>query len=406
MDEGQAVILDHGSSACKAGFSRDGEPRVELSALTAFPKARPAEERQASRGGDQSWPKGGWRPGGGHLQGAVANSAEWDDLLASGVADVRRPIQNGVVTDWLSLEAIWQRAFAELGVPDGGRPVLVTEPPLASRADREQMAQILFESLDATAVHVAVSGTLPLYGMGSRTGLVVEVGDGVAQTVPIFEEFVNPRGVQRWNFGGRDLTEYLERLLRERFCSLDAGSGWRAATAIKEQHCYVAQNYAAEMSAASSNTDLERRYQLPDGSHVMSVYAERFQCPEVLFSPRIVGRDCPGIHQLAVQGVKQCDYDVQKGLLSNIVLSGGSMMFPGMCQRMQKELSKLVPPSMMVKLSLAESPRNAAFVGGSILAAIQDVQRSWVTREQYEEEGVAAIHARSICLTGGQVGSD
>merc|ERR1711920_1112596 len=109
---------------------------------------------------------------------------------------------------------------------------------------------------------------------------------------------------------------------------------------------------------------------------------------------------CPGIHQLAAQGVKQCEYDVQKGLLSNVVLSGGSMMFPGMRQRMHRELSKLLPPSMMVKMSLAESPRHAAFAGGSILASIQDVQQNWVKREQYEEFGVAAIHAHSICLTG------
>lgn len=377
----EAVILDNGSGACKAGFAGDNTPRVAIPAVLAWPKA------PGTQSGLPKDRRNGF---------TFASEAEIDAIVAEGTTVLKHPIDHGVVTNWESVEKIWRRAFRDLGAEQGGRPVLVTEAPMSAKAHREQMVQLLFEDPDfsASAVHVAVSGALSLYATGSRTGLVAEVGDGVSQMVPIWEGYVVPHAVQRLDLGGRDLTDYLVRLLyEERGYNLDSVATRRAARALKEQHCYVAQHYKSELAAAGDNPDLERTFQLPDGNVIVAAGAERFRCPEALFQPALLGKEAPGIHELTFQAITKCDLDVQKALSANIVLAGGTMELQGVRERMLKELSSLLPPSMLTKAMLPESPRDASFVGGSILASTSDAQRSWVTRHEYEENGASVIHS-------------
>jgi len=332
---------------------------------------------------------------------ALGSEAEADVVVAAGATALKHPIEHGVVTHWDAVEKIWRRAFRDIGADRGGHPVLVTEAPLSAKAHREQMVQLLFEEFEASRVHVAVSGALSLYATGSPTGLVVEVGDGVSQMLPICEGYVVAHAVQRLDLGGRDLTDYLAKLLAtERGYSLDSLAARRAVRGLKEQHCYVAQNYKAELAAAEENPDLERTFQLPDGKEIVAAGAERFSCPEALFQPSLLGKESPGIHELTVEALKKCDVDLQKGLASSIVLAGGTMEMQGVRERLLKEMSALIPPSMMTKATFAaESPRDASFIGGSILASVTEAQRKWITREQYEEQGAAVIHTRGACLT-------
>merc|ERR1719433_1177056 len=81
------------------------------------------------------------------------------------------------------------------------------------------------------------------------------------------------------------------------------------------------------------------------------------------------------------------------------VLSGGSMQFEGMQERMLKEVSALLPPTMPARGALAPQPRFAAFIGGSIIASLSDFQRSWISRRDYLEYGASVIHTKSMCLT-------
>lgn len=388
----EAVILDNGSGTCKAGFAGDGTPRVLLPAVLAWPKV---PGMQAGLAKDR---RGGF---------AIGSEAEVDDIVADGSTVLRHPIDHGVVTNWESMEKIWRRAFEGLGVERGGHPILVTEAPLSAKAHREQMVQLLFEEFDATSVHVAVSGALSLYATGCRTGLVVEVGDGVSQMVPICEGYIVPHAVQRLDLGGRDLTDYLVRLLyEERGYNLESVAARRAARVLKEQHCYVAQHFKSELASAADHPDQEITFQLPDGKAIVAAGSERFRCPEALFQPSLLGKEAPGIHELTSQAITKCDVDAQRGLAANIVLAGGTMELQGVRERMLKELSQLLPPSMLTRATLPESPRDASFVGGSILASLTDVQNSWVTRLQYEEHGASVIHARGSCLTdlGGSSG--
>jgi len=387
MDTPQAIILDNGSGTIKAGFAGDGEPRLVLpTALGVLKEGKHCQARPQGHGGGVGF--------------VLGTEVEADDLMAAGLHTLSRPIEHGAVKDWEDVEHLWRHAFTQLGAADGGFPVLVTEPPLSATTHREQMVTLLFEEFNVASVHIALSGAMSLYATGSRTGLVVEVGDGVGQVVPIFEGFVLPHAVQRLDLGGRDLTEYFVRLLyKERGCAFQSGASRWAAKSMKEQLCYVTQHYKSDWATAHDHPDLERTFALPDGSALILAGSERFRCPEALFQPSLLGMEASGIHDLAFQAITKCDMDVQKGLASNIVLSGGTMMFQGMRERMLKELTSLAPPSLLMKVTMPPSPRDAAFVGGSILASVEDVQRCWLTKKEYDEHGVSIIHSRCLNLT-------
>jgi len=86
-----------------------------------------------------------------------------------------------------------------------------------------------------------------------------------------------------------------------------------------------------------------------DGN-VITVGNERFRCPEVLFQPSFIGKEASGLHDTTFQSIMKCDVDIRKDLYANVVLSGGTTMFPGIGERMTKELTALAPSTMKIKV--------------------------------------------------------
>lgn len=66
----------------------------------------------------------------------------------------------------------------------------------------------------------------------------------------------------------------------------------------------------------------------------------------------------------------KCDVDVRRELYKNIVLSGGTTMFPGIVERLSKEMSELAPPSIAVKVYAPPERKFSVWIGGSILSSL------------------------------------
>ena len=378
------IIIDNGSDYCKAGFSGEEGPRLVIPTCVGYPKYAINEEKV--------------------LFGV-------DALAKKSVLRLKYPINYGVVNNWDDMEKIWSHAFTELCVPPEDYNIMLTEVILNSKENREKMAEIMFETFNVSGLYISDAPTLCLYSAGKFHGIVVDSGD-TTQIVPIWDGYSILPGINRFNFGGKNITKILEKLLNESGHNYPPPSWIEIVKAIKEKACYVALDYEEEIKNIEPFD-----YELPDGHHCI-IKNERIRCTEALFKPSIFSNDDnelsikwqgtsykesnilekdKGLGYACFDSIQKCQIDVRKDLYNCIVLCGGNSMFNGLPERLTKEIKMLAPESMKEEVKVISSPERkfAAWIGGSILSTISTFKTMWITKAEYEESGVTIVHKKN-----------
>ena len=357
-EEVTAVVIDNGSGTCKAGFAGDDAPRSVFSTVVGRPKVP------------------GIMVGLDQREVYVGEEAQ----QKRGVLKIENPIEHGMVTNWDDMEKVWHHTlYSELRVSPEEHPILMTEASLNPKINREKMTQIMFETFNVPCLYVNVQAVLALYSSGRTTGVVLDSGEGISHTVPIYEGYAIPHAIQKIMLAGRDLTEYLREILKERGLSFTTAAELEIVKDIKETMTVVVSDFKESMKDAEESHAVEKNYELPDGRKIL-IGNERFRCPEILFEPRLAGFDLEGVHKYCYDSVMKCDNDVRKDLFANIILSGGSTLFESMGERLWQEIHTLTPSNGRIKVLAPPERLYSVWLGGSILASLSTFQTMWITK--------------------------
>ncbi|KAJ0061291.1 hypothetical protein NL108_014818, partial [Boleophthalmus pectinirostris] len=317
---GTSIILDTGSGLMKAGFADEDLPSVLFPTIIGVPKY---EEIMNSSSVKDTY---------------VGHEAQH----MRGVLALRHPIKNGIIGNWDDMQRIWQHTFDLLRVDPGEHPVLLTEAPMNPLENKQRAMEIMFEFFGVPYSYVAMQAMLALYAAGRTTGVVLDSGDGVTHSVPVYEGYVLPHAVQRFPLAGADVTAHLTKvnglpflsfvlsctqqlnvlvdhqLLQEQGVCMRTTAEQEIVREMKEKCCCVSLNYEVELHDSGSYG--EASYTMPDGK-IVTLGSERIRAPEILFKPDLIGRDHYGLHESVYKSILNCDLDLRRDFLGNVVLS-------------------------------------------------------------------------------------
>lgn len=357
-----AIVIDNGSGVIKAGLSGESMPSVKFPSIVG----RPRSDKQMI---------------------GVETKAEYigdEAQKMRGVLNLSYPIESGIVTNWNDMEKVWSYCFSnELRMDPSDHKVLLTEAPMNPKVNREKMTSLMFETFNVQGLYVAIQAVMSLYSNGRTTGCVVDSGDGVTHTVPVFEGYSVPHAVHKNLIAGRAITDLMTNQLQADGITTSGGqSSWKQIVKkMKETLCYVALNLEEEKKKAASSTAIQKTFELPDGSTV-NVNTPRFMAPEALFHPDLIkeGDETLGMHRLCFKSITDCDLDVRKDLYENIILSGGSTLYEGLPDRIEMEVDKLCPQQGVVKVIATKDRYYSVWTGGSTLSSLSTFESQWITK--------------------------
>ncbi|XP_071057411.1 actin-related protein 3 [Onthophagus taurus] len=398
-----ACVIDVGTGYTKLGFAANKEPQFIIPSAIGI--------KETAKVGDQSSRR---------LCKGVEDLDFYigDEAFDATGYSVKYPVRHGLVEDWDLMERFLEQCiFKYLRAEPEDHYFLLTEPPLNTPENREYTAEIMFESFNVPGLYIAVQAVLALAASWvsrsledrTLTGIVIDSGDGVTHVIPVAEGYVIGSCIKHIPIAGRNITSFIQSLLREREIGIPPEQSLETAKAIKERYCYICPDIAKEFAKFDADpAKCIKRYEginsVTKQPFGVDVGYERFLGPEIFFHPEFSNPDFTiPLSEIVDDVIQNCPIDVRRPLYNNIVLSGGSTMFKDFDRRLQRDLKRTVDARLKLSESLGggrikpkpinvnvvthHMQRYAVWFGGSMLASTPEFYQVCHTKAAYEEYG-------------------
>ncbi|EFJ18143.1 hypothetical protein SELMODRAFT_420505 [Selaginella moellendorffii] len=408
-----AVVIDNGTGYSKIGFAGNVEPSFIIPTVVAINESCLAASSPAALSPQG---KGGWLAR--HNAGVMADLDFFigDEALARthGPAyTLTYPIRHGQVDNWDAMERFWQQCiFNYLRCDPEDHYFLLTESPLTAPENREYTAEIMFETFNVSGLYIAVQAVLALAAgyttsKCEMTGVVVDAGDGVTHVVPVAEGYVMGSSIKSIPVAGRDITSFVQQLMRERGEPVPPEDSFDVARRVKESYGYTCADIVKEFNKHDREPSKYMKQWTGTNSKTGQAYScdigyERFLAAESFFAPEICSSDfSTPLPEVVDKCIQSAPIDTRRALYKNIVLSGGSTLFKDFQRRLQRDIKKIVDSRTTataakyggdvkpVEVNVVGHPmqRFAVWFGGSVLASASEFYTACHTKAEYEEYG-------------------
>jgi len=410
MSSKPPVVIDNGTGYTKMGYAGNFEPNYIVPTLIATCQADKMRKKDVIDDLD-------------FYIGAEA-SVKRENY------NVDYPIRHGIVDNWDNMEKYWSRCIYQYLCCDPEEHyMLLTEPPLNTPENREYTAEIMFETFNVPGLYIAVQAVLALCASlltkndagknAAVTGTVIDSGDGVTHIIPVFEGYVIGSCIKHIPLAGRDVTNFMIQILRDRGEQLPPQVALDVAKKIKEMYCYVCPDLVKEYLKYDNSKPGDDRFRTFTDKDTktgkefsIDVGYERFLGPEIFFSPEIFSSDFTDpLPNVVDSTIQNCPIDTRRHLYKYITLSGGTTMFKHFVKRLERDVKKKVKgrydftkakyPNMDVKqieVNVVTHPfqRFAVWFGGSMLASQPDFLTGFHTKAEYQEQGPRIARSNAV----------
>jgi len=397
-----AVVIDNGTGYTKMGFAGNCEPQYIIPTVIATQEGKGTQKAATQKKGVED------------LDFFIGDEA----LANSKTYDIFYPVRHGQVENWTHMEYFWEHCiFKYLRCEPEDHYFLLTEPPLNAPENREFTAEIMFETFNVPGLYIAVQAVLALAASWTSknvkertlTGTVIDSGDGVTHVIPVAEGYVIGSSIKHIPLAGRDMTAFVQQLMRERNEPIPPAESMEVAKRVKESHSYVCPDIVKEFAKYDSEPQkwirtCEGINGVTQKPYSYDVGYERFLGPEIFFNPEIFSSDfLTPLPKVVDDTIQTCPIDVRRGLYKNIVLSGGSTMFKDFGKRLARDIKrsvdyrikrseelsggKIKAVPLDVNVISHHMQRYAVWFGGSMLASTPEFYNVCHTKQQYDEIG-------------------
>ena len=402
-DESNAVIvLDNGSGYLKAGYSNQTSPEICIPALVGREILRYGEKidlnkiKETKKKSEQK-----------KLIKQMIKERHLKEIMIGdeiigfrSLLDLSHPVTEGIITDEEDLFKLWDYTLTQkMGIEDPSeRKIIVTEAPLNPISNKIKIFEILFEKIGVGAINIEPQAKCSLFSEGIDTGIVLDSGDGVTHCIPVSDGAILKHSIERMDIAGRHITEYLVRLLQKKGYAFNSSADFDFVRELKEKYCFVSNDIENDRKLERETSFYNSYHLLPDETRIR-ISDEKFEAPEILFNPSLIGKEYDGIPYMMMKSINSCPIDSRKGLYSGIVLSGANTLFPGFASRIENEIKKIYKETALklakekkikININVIDSPKRkySVFIGASIIANHYNSEGNddyWITRDEWLE---------------------